>query len=489
MQSTTVEISQAQQRTLVKIGQQKKLQYKMAIKEYISTKRTLSDKSLDTYCSLATSLYSSMFPDDTDGLTVEKIQAINNPALVEHTLENHETKYKKLTQKKVVLSTLAVIFELQIYRDMLLKLNREHKEVVDLQVQEEVCVDSSEIMELLTKLEKNATAIYKKKDLTPADLQEIQQYIILCLYCGKYIAPRRSQDYFNFKGKAIDKALDNYFDKDTDEFVFNSFKGRFINTKDKEGNPKVLEKATQRIPIPLELKKIITKWFKTTGHEYLLFDIQSKKINASQLNQRVNKMFGKTKGCGINQMRHADQAQVLADDQAHIDKQKKSRKPVTKKVVEIPQPESIEPSIVVSNEDKDEWEVCETCYKHIYNHNSTTKFQDRVYFCNQECLDIFQIKIMECESCGVKIREDKLTDDRCANCHNGYLNWMENYFMKLPGNVIIKSEIPERLEPSFVNDSKPQRHIYDIIIQSSISERLDASPCEVSKPQRHVYLA
>ena len=297
--------------------------YKMAIKEYIGSKRTLSDKSLDTYCSVATSLYSALFPEDTEGLTVEKMEKMNNPALVEQILQNHETKYKKIAQKKVVLSTLAVIFEVQEFRDMLLKLTREHKAVVDLQVmtpeQEEAWVDSSEMLTLLTKLEKNAIAIYKKKDLTPADLQEIQQYIILCLYCGKYIAPRRSQDYFNFKGKNIDKANDNYFDKDTDEFVFNSFKGRFVNVRDKEGNAKVIEKATQRVPIPLELKKIISKWFKTTGHDFLLFDIQGKKINASQLNQRVNKMFGKTKGCGINQMRHTH----LTEKYGHLIEDKK----------------------------------------------------------------------------------------------------------------------------------------------------------------------
>ena len=297
--------------------------YKMAIKEYIGSKRTLSDKSLDTYCSVATSLYSALFPEDTEGLTVEKMEKMNNPALVEQILENHETKYKKISQKKVVLSTLAVIFEVQAFRDMLLKLTREHKAVVDLQVmtpeQEEAWVDSSEMLTLLTKLEKNATAIYKKKDLTPADLQEIQQYIILCLYCGKYIAPRRSQDYFNFKGKDIDKVNDNYFDKDTDEFVFNSFKGRFVNVRDKEGNAKVIEKATQRVPIPPELKKIIAKWFKTTGHEFLLFDIQGKKVNASQLNQRVNKMFGKSKGCGINQMRHTH----LTEKYGHLIEDKK----------------------------------------------------------------------------------------------------------------------------------------------------------------------
>jgi len=377
--------------------------YKMAIKEYISTKRKLSDKSLDTYCSVATSLYSAMFPEDVEGLTVEKIESMNNPPLVENVLENHESKYKKLAQKKVVLSTLAVIFELQIYRDMLLKLNKEQKAVIDLQVmtpaQEEAWVGSAEMLEVLTKLEKNALAIYKKKNLTPADLQEIQQYIILCVYGGKFIAPRRSQDYFNFKGKNIDKAIDNYFDKDTDEFVFNSFKGRFVNSKDKDGNPILREKPTQRVPIPPELKKIIAKWFKTSDHEYLLFDIQGKKLNASQLNQRVNKMFGKTKGCGINQMRHTHLTEKyghliqdnkdLAEDMtamgssileakvyiqshpnpmegtngphpSHITEtvvvppppEKKPRKPRTKKVIETPETETMvsteitEPTIV-----------------------------------------------------------------------------------------------------------------------------------------------
>jgi len=281
--------------------------YQMAIKEYISKKRTLSDKSLDTYTSVVTSLYANMFPEDVEGLTVEKMELLNNPQAVEQFLMTHETKYKKLTQKKVVLSTLAVIFELQIYRDMLLKINKEIRSMVALQTmtpeQSEGWVSSEDMLTLLAKLEKNVNAIYRKKDLTPADLQEIQQYIILCLYCGKYIPPRRSQDYFNFKCKEINEETHNYLNK-KDEFVFNSFKGRFVNTKDKEGGNKVLEKEPQKVPIPVELKRIIAKWVKTTNNEYLLFDIQGKQLNASQLNQRMNKMFGKERGCGINQMRH-----------------------------------------------------------------------------------------------------------------------------------------------------------------------------------------
>lgn len=80
----------------------------------------------------------------------------------------------------------------------------------------------------------------------------------------------------------------------------------------------------------------------------------------------------------------------------------------------------------------DEWEVCETCYKRIYKHNGIQDINRiGIYFCTQECHNIFQLKMMYCESCGVRIREDKLIDERCISCHKNYLNWVENYKMKL----------------------------------------------------------
>jgi hypothetical protein len=286
---------------------------KMEIKTFIATKRPLNEKSLNTYSSVATSLYREMFNDD---LTVETINLLNNPDAVMAFMEAHETKYKKLSQRKVVLSCMAVIFESDEFRKKLLETAKELNKIVDkqemTQEQSDNWVDTTEIKTLLDKMEKNVNILYKKPNLTNADFQEIQQYIILCLYSGKYIAPRRSQDYNLFKVRNVDFDKDNYLDKN--EFVFNAFKGRFTNTK-----TGVREIPAQRIPIPQELKKIIAKWIKTTTNDFLIFDVAGKGLNSPQLNQRINKMFGKDKGCGVNQMRHTH----LTEKYAHTINEKK----------------------------------------------------------------------------------------------------------------------------------------------------------------------
>ena len=43
--------------------------------------------------------------------------------------------------------------------------------------------------------------------------KEIQNYIILCVLSGKFIPPRRSKDYVDFKIKDIDPEKDNYINK------------------------------------------------------------------------------------------------------------------------------------------------------------------------------------------------------------------------------------------------------------------------------------
>lgn len=271
---------------------------KMDIKEYIKSKRPLSDKSLDTYSSIAVSLFKEMYNDD---LTIDKIDQLNNPEAVMAFIEGHQDKYKKLSQRKVVLSCLAVMFESDEFRKKLLETAKKLNAIVEKQEMTEEQSNNwvgKEVIEtLLDKMTKNVNVLYKKPDLTTADLQEIQQFIILNLFSGIHIPPRRSQDYNLFKVRNIDNTKDNYMDGN--DFVFNTFKGRFVNTK-----AGIREIPPQRIPIPPELKKIITKWMKTHTNDFLLFDVAGKGLNSPQLNQRLNKMFGKEKGCGVNQMRH-----------------------------------------------------------------------------------------------------------------------------------------------------------------------------------------
>ena len=87
-----------------------------------------------------------------------------------------------------------------------------------------------EVESLLLQYKKDADHLYKKASLTPSEYQTIQNYILLVLYSGKYIVPRRSRDYTSFKINSIDKKKDNYYDGK--HFVFNDYKtSKFYDTQ------------------------------------------------------------------------------------------------------------------------------------------------------------------------------------------------------------------------------------------------------------------
>ena len=130
--------------------------------------------------------------------------------------------------------------------------------------------------------------LYKKRTLTPRDLQQIQLYIVLCLLGGHFIPPRRSKDYCDFKIKGPDTSNDNYFAKT--KMVFNSYK-----TAKSYG--------TQEVEMPKPLQAILKKWVSVNPTDYLLFDTNMGQLTSVKLNQRVNKLFGGKK-VGINGLRH-----------------------------------------------------------------------------------------------------------------------------------------------------------------------------------------
>jgi integrase len=138
--------------------------------------------------------------------------------------------------------------------------------------------------------------LYKKGSLTNADLQVIQNFIILALF--NLIAPRRSKDYVDFRIKNINKDTHNYMDKG--KFVFNSYKTAKTYGK-------------QEVPIPRELTTIINKWIKVNPTDYLLFDSNMNPLTAVKLNQRLNRIFD-GKRIGVNSMRHAFLTDKYADD-------------------------------------------------------------------------------------------------------------------------------------------------------------------------------
>jgi integrase len=253
------------------------------IKDYISSKRpTLSKSSIVTYASILKNLYKKVF-----GEGEVDFKEFDNTDKVLLFLKDMPPN-----RRKTILSSLVIITDKKAYRDLMAEDVRDYNKDINKQektpAQEASWVDTSEVNDICNELKKNAELIYKKKSLTPSDLQQIQNYIIMCVLGGCFISPRRSKDYCDFKIKNIDKENDNYLDGK--KFVFNSYKTAKTYGK-------------QEVTIPVQLKNIIAKWIKINPTDHLLFDANMGKLSSVKLNQRLNKIFGEKK-VGVNQLRH-----------------------------------------------------------------------------------------------------------------------------------------------------------------------------------------
>jgi hypothetical protein len=241
--------------------------------KYIKEKRpNISQSSLKTYESIIRNLYDKMgWKNEPYDL---KLFDKESNKVLEY-LKNKEPK-----KRKTILSALVVITDNKDYRELMLDdiktYNKNHskQEIED----KENWTEHNEVEKITNTLRHNANLLYKKNKLTLNDLQEIQNYIIMVLFNGEYIPPRRSKDYVNFKIKNINKEKDNYMNKN--EFIFNSYK-----TAKTYGQ--------QIIEIPKELKAIINKWVKVNPTDYLLFDVNLGPLSNVKMTQRLNKLLGK----------------------------------------------------------------------------------------------------------------------------------------------------------------------------------------------------
>lgn len=267
------------------------------VKSYVKTKKpSLSQSSITTYSSILKNLFKKVFGDGE--IDMEKF---NETEKVLEYLKNVPPN-----KRKTILSSLVIITDKKPYRDLMLEDVRDYNKEIHKQEkteeQKESWVNSNQVKDILTELRTNTDLLYKKKNLSLGDLQEIQSYIIMCLLGGVFIPPRRSKDYVDFKIKNVDKTKDNFLEKN--KLVFNSYK-----TAKTYGQ--------QVVDIPVQLKNIIAKWIKVNPTEYLLFDSNMNKLSSVKLNQRLNKIFGEKK-VGVNQLRHT----YLTDKYAHTIEQK-----------------------------------------------------------------------------------------------------------------------------------------------------------------------
>lgn len=267
------------------------------VKNYVKSKKpSLSNSSITTYSSILKNLYKNVFGDGD--IDMEKFSQTDK--VLEY------LKNVPPNKRKTILSSLVIITDKKAYRDLMLEDVRDYNKEIHKQEkteeQKESWVNTNQVRDILNELKTNTDLIYKKKNLSLGDLQEIQSYIIMCLLGGVFIPPRRSKDYVDFKIKNVDKSKDNFLEKN--KMVFNSYK-----TAKTYGQ--------QVVEIPIQLKNILVKWIKVNPTEYLLFDSNMNKLSSVKLNQRLNKIFGEKK-VGVNQLRHT----YLTDKYAHTIAQK-----------------------------------------------------------------------------------------------------------------------------------------------------------------------
>jgi integrase len=254
------------------------------IKEILRLKRpNLSESSITTYNSIIKNLYKKVFQKNGDIFNVEDF---NDSEKVLNYLQDIPSN-----KRKTILAAITVLTDNEKYRNQMNedvdKYNVEISKQEMTDNQRENWIESKEINDLLNKFENESKLIYKKKDKTIAELRIMQNYIILCLLGGKYIGPRRSLDYVNFKTKNINKSTDNYLEKN--EMIFNSYK-----TAKTYGE--------QKVKIPAKLKNVLLKWIAINPTDYLLFDSNLNKMSSVKLNQTLNKLFGGRK-ISVNALR------------------------------------------------------------------------------------------------------------------------------------------------------------------------------------------
>jgi integrase len=273
-----------------------------SIKKHIAEKRPqLSKSSLTTYASILKNLYAKIWGDG-----VADLGKFDDTDKVLNHLKDIPPN-----RRKTILSSLVIITDKKPYRDLMMNDVRDYNADIQKQekseAQEASWVDTNDVRLIYDDLKKNAELLYKKKGLTPADLQQIQNYIIVSVLGGMYIPPRRSKDFVDFKIKSVDTTKDNFLDKN--KMVFNSYK-----TAKTYGQ--------QVVDIPIQLKNILNKWIKINPTDYLLFDVNMNPLSSVKLNQRLNKIFDKK--VGVNQLRHtfltdkykktSEESKALAND-------------------------------------------------------------------------------------------------------------------------------------------------------------------------------
>ena len=263
------------------------------LREILKHKRpNLSDSSITTYVSILKNLHKKVFPhSDLD------VKDFDETEKILHFLHDVQP-----SRRKTILSALVVLTSNPEYKSSMLSDISQYQNLIATQekseTQKENWISFDEVLEKLKDLEDEAKLLYKKKNLTMSDMQQVQNYIILALLSGKYVAPRRSLDYVCMKVRNAKKNEDNYMEDN--KFIMNRYKTAKYS-------------GQQIIDIPVPLRRILVKWIEKNIHcDFLLFDNNSQPLTSVKLAQRLNRVFDNRK-ISTNNLRHSYLTHLYGD--------------------------------------------------------------------------------------------------------------------------------------------------------------------------------
>jgi len=252
----------------------------MSLEELIVSRNPkLALNSIKSYASTLRSLFKKMYPNEP--FDVSKFDNVNEVVSFIRDIP--------WNRRKPMNSALYLITQNKIYKEMLnddwkkMTASNETQEMSP--KQKDASISQEDIKSRFEELKKNAGLCYK---MTIINLIPINHFILFACMSGIFIEPRRNSDWINMKIKNIDKATDNYIEKN--QFVFNTYK-----TAKTYGQ--------QRIDIPKELMTILKKWIKVNPTEWLCFNTKLDQLTSPETTRTLNIIFGKN--TGINAIRHS----------------------------------------------------------------------------------------------------------------------------------------------------------------------------------------
>jgi hypothetical protein len=163
--------------------------------------------------------------------------------------------------------------------------------------QEDNWVSWDDVVKKKESMFSDLSSFISNKNITPAQYDKLQQYVVLCLYTD--IQPRRNQDYLDMYvvkklGKDYDKTK-NYYDMATHRFVFNKYKTSKKYGEQVENVPEALQQT---------LAILIRHHPGGKGKEFkLLVKSDGSPLNTvNSITRILNRIFGKR--IGASMLRH-----------------------------------------------------------------------------------------------------------------------------------------------------------------------------------------